>query len=99
MHEPSIFFYHQPCVRIASFIQADQGFFILLCILLMVRKDHTIVARDIDSPLRQQAGLTTFAFQVPELTKILQEAARICATSFGVGHCKAAAIGARRTIC
>jgi len=61
-----------------------------------------IVARDIESLLRQQAALATFgsfAFQEPELTKILQEAARICATSFGVGHCKAAAIGSRRTIC
>ena len=49
------------------------------------------MARDIDSLLRQQAALATFgtfAFQEPNLAKILDEAARICADSLGVRHCK-----------
>ena len=49
------------------------------------------MARDIDSLLRQQAALATFgtfAFQEPNLAKILDEAARICADFLGVRHCK-----------
>jgi two-component sensor histidine kinase len=49
------------------------------------------MARDIDSLLRQQAALATFgtyAFQETDLAKILNEAARICADSLGVRHCK-----------
>ena len=49
------------------------------------------MARDIDSLLRQQAALATFgtfAFQETDLAKILNEAARICANSLGVRHCK-----------
>jgi hypothetical protein len=49
------------------------------------------MARDIDSLLRQQAALATFgtfAFQETDLEKILNEAARICAGSLGVRHCK-----------
>lgn len=49
------------------------------------------MARDIGSLLRQQAALATFgsfAFQESDLTKILNEAARICADSLCVQHCK-----------
>lgn len=49
------------------------------------------MARDTESLLRQQAALATFgsyAFRETKLNKILQEAARICATSLGVSHCK-----------
>jgi two-component sensor histidine kinase len=49
------------------------------------------MARDIDSLLRQQAALASFgsfAFRETDLIKILNEAAWICATSLGVGHCK-----------
>jgi two-component sensor histidine kinase len=49
------------------------------------------MARDIDGLLRQQAALAafgTFAFQETDLAKILNEAARICANSLGVRHCK-----------
>eukprot|EP01031_Cornospumella_fuschlensis_P018380 gene18380-22498_t len=41
--------------------------------------------------LRQQAALAafgTFAFQESDLSKILNEAARICAASLGVKFCK-----------
>src|ERR1700749_4658337 len=49
------------------------------------------MARDIESLLRQQAALAkfgTYAFQQTDLDKILNEAARICADSLGVHHCK-----------
>ena len=49
------------------------------------------MARDIESLLRQQAALAafgTFAFQETDLAKILNEAARICAESLNVPHCK-----------
>lgn len=49
------------------------------------------MARDIASLLRQQAALAafgSFAFQETDLIKILGEAARICAGSLGVRHCK-----------
>jgi two-component sensor histidine kinase/putative methionine-R-sulfoxide reductase with GAF domain len=49
------------------------------------------MARDIESLLRQQAALAafgSFAFQETDLNKILAEAARICAESLGVAHCK-----------
>ena len=49
------------------------------------------MARDIVSLLRQQAALAafgSFAFQETSLANILQEAARICAGSLGVKHCK-----------
>jgi len=49
------------------------------------------MARDIDGLLRQQAALAafgSFAFQETDLAKILNEAARICANSLGVRHCK-----------
>ena len=49
------------------------------------------MARNVDSLLRQQAALATFgsfAFREPDLIKILEEAARICADSLGVRHCK-----------
>jgi two-component sensor histidine kinase len=49
------------------------------------------MARDIESLLRQQATLAafgSFAFQEMDLVKILQEAARLCAASLGVVHCK-----------
>jgi two-component sensor histidine kinase len=47
--------------------------------------------RNIESLLRQQAALAgfgSFAFQETDLIKILTEAARICAGSLGVRHCK-----------
>jgi two-component sensor histidine kinase/putative methionine-R-sulfoxide reductase with GAF domain len=49
------------------------------------------MARDIEGLLRQQAALAafgSFAFQETDLSKILSEAARICAGSLGVAHCK-----------
>jgi two-component sensor histidine kinase len=49
------------------------------------------MARDIEGLLRQQAALAkfgTFAFQQTDLDTILNEAARICADSLGVRHCK-----------
>jgi two-component sensor histidine kinase len=49
------------------------------------------MARDIESLLRQQAALAafgSFAFRETDLTKILEEAARICAGSLGVLRCK-----------
>ena len=49
------------------------------------------MARDIESLLRQQAALAmfgSFAFHETDLVAILQEAARICAESMGVAHCK-----------
>jgi two-component sensor histidine kinase len=49
------------------------------------------MARDIESLLRQQAALAafgSFAFREHDLTKILNEAARICADSLGVSYCK-----------
>jgi len=49
------------------------------------------MARDIPGLLRQQAALATFgsfAFQETDLNRILDEAARICAASLGVRHCK-----------
>src|ERR1700729_2726422 len=47
--------------------------------------------RDIQRLFRQQAALAafgTFAFRENDLVKILDEAARICATSLDVGYCK-----------
>ena len=55
------------------------------------RPEGRAMARNIDSLLRQQAALAafgSFAFQENDLHKILQEAARICAGSLGVLHCK-----------
>jgi two-component sensor histidine kinase len=49
------------------------------------------MARDIESLLRQQTALATFgsfAFQETDLMAILNEAARICAESLEVRHCK-----------
>jgi two-component sensor histidine kinase len=49
------------------------------------------MARDVESLLRQQAALATFgsfAFQETDLMAILSEAARICAESLNVRHCK-----------
>jgi two-component sensor histidine kinase len=49
------------------------------------------MARDIASLLRQQEALAvfgSFAFRETDLTRILEEAARICAGSLGVRHCK-----------
>jgi two-component sensor histidine kinase len=49
------------------------------------------MARDVESLLRQQAALATFgsfAFQETDLMAILTEAARICAESLNVRHCK-----------
>jgi two-component sensor histidine kinase/putative methionine-R-sulfoxide reductase with GAF domain len=49
------------------------------------------MARNIESLLRQQAALASFgsfAFRETDLDKILSEAARICAGSLGVSHCK-----------
>lgn len=47
--------------------------------------------RDVSRLLRQQAALAAFgsyAFREPSLTKILAEAARVCAESLGVPYCK-----------
>jgi two-component sensor histidine kinase len=49
------------------------------------------MTRNIDSLLRQQAALSafgSFAFRETNLTRILEEAARICAGSLGVSLCK-----------
>jgi two-component sensor histidine kinase len=49
------------------------------------------MARDIQGLLRQQQALAlfgSFAFRERDLAIILQEAARICAESLGVEHCK-----------
>jgi two-component sensor histidine kinase len=49
------------------------------------------MARDIENLLRQQAALAvfgSFAFRETDLVAILEEAARICAESLGVDHCK-----------
>jgi hypothetical protein len=47
--------------------------------------------RTVESLLGQQAALAafgTFAFQERDLSRILNEAARICASSLNVTHCK-----------
>lgn len=49
------------------------------------------MSRNVEHLLRQQAALAafgSFAFQETDLTTILDEAARICANSLGVRHCK-----------
>jgi len=49
------------------------------------------MARDIESLLRQQQALAvfgSFAFREADLARILEEAARICASSLGVRYCK-----------
>jgi two-component sensor histidine kinase len=49
------------------------------------------MARDVESLLRQQEALArfgSFAFRETNLIRILEEAARICAGSLGVRHCK-----------
>lgn len=49
------------------------------------------MGRSIDRLLRQQAALATFgtfAFREDDLTKVLNAAARICAESLNVRHCK-----------